>query len=88
MHFRPDAAVMLAIRGDDRGIVAQIDRQHVPRHAHRPTFCRDSPRPIDAERDDVARLQVHRRRLHAEPDAGGRAGADDVAGQSVMNWLT
>src|SRR6185437_4579903 len=34
---------------------------------------------VDAERDDVAGLQEHRRRLHAEPDARRRASDDDVA---------
>src|SRR4051812_22743216 len=35
---------------------------------------------LDAERDDVAHLEVLRR-LHAEPHAGRRAGGDDVARQ-------
>src|ERR1700724_459199 len=35
--------------------------------------------PIDAERDHVAGLQELRLGLHAEPDAGRRAGDDDVA---------
>src|SRR5437763_9455563 len=34
----------------------------------------------DAEAHLVARLQEHRGRLHAEPDAGRRSGRDEVAG--------
>ena len=45
------------------------------------TSWRDSPEAVDAELDDVARLQIDRRRLHAEPDARRRAGADHVARQ-------
>src|SRR5262249_33559932 len=36
---------------------------------------------LDAERDDIAGLQIFRLRLHAEPDARRRAGDDDVARQ-------
>src|SRR6266567_2182735 len=35
--------------------------------------------PLDAERDDVAGLEEFRLGLHAEPDAGRRAGDDDIA---------
>src|SRR6185437_12121959 len=47
-------------------------------------FCRNDfltlfSQSVDAERDDVAGLQEHRRRLHAEPHARRRAGDDDVA---------
>ena len=42
-------------------------------------FCRCSPSFVDSERDDIARLQEHRSRLHAERDARRRAGDDDIA---------
>ena len=44
------------------------------------TFCLCSPRPVDAERHDVARLQPLRR-LHAQRHARRRAGRDHVARQ-------
>ena len=37
--------------------------------------------PLDAERDDVAGLEVSAARLHAHAHARRRAGGDDVAGQ-------
>ena len=51
------------------------------RHRERDHLLARLAEPVDAELDDVAGLQVHRLRLHAEPDARRRAGADDVAGQ-------
>src|SRR5262249_51141569 len=35
---------------------------------------------VDAERDHVARVQEFRLRLHAQPDAGRRAGENHIAG--------
>jgi hypothetical protein len=43
--------------------------------------------PLDAELHDIAGREEHRRRLESEPDPGRGAGADDVAGEGVMNWL-
>jgi hypothetical protein len=41
---------------------------------------------LDAERHDVARLQIPGLGLLAEPDAGRRAGGDDMSpGSRVMN---
>ena len=63
--------MMLAIRGDGRGIVAQIDRQHdaavmppgsLPRLAE----------AIDAQRDDVARREVQGDDAIPQPDTARR----------------
>src|SRR5262249_61546927 len=44
-HLGPDALMVLAVRGDGRRIVAEMDQKHVSRHAESTTFWHDSPNP-------------------------------------------
>ena len=77
--FRPDAAMVFPVGRDRRRIVAQIDRQHVALMTQSTTLCRDSPRPSMPSSTTSPAFRYTGVGLHAEPDAGRRAGADHVA---------